>query len=430
MFVALAPAGAGAREEIAVSDTEALDRMAVSRTEAHVRAASPRRIVAGLAVCQMLLLTNAVLMAAVNGLAGLALAPSRRLATVPVVAQVLGAAVATLPASFFMKRHGRRAGFVLGAGLGIAGGALGAFAISAQSFALLLAATFLCGSYNAFGQYYRFAAADAAPLEWKSRAISLTLAGGIFGGFIGPVLGRHTRALVQPEFLASYAALGVSALAALVVAASLRFPAQSAEERHGESRPLLVILREPAVLVAVLAAAVGYGVMNLLMAATPLAMELCCGHPFADATFVLQWHTIGMFAPSFFTGTLIKRAGVLNVLLAGAAILFACAGVAISGVTVMHFWWALTLLGVGWNFLYIGGTTLLSESHAPAEKAKVQGINDCLVFLVMVVSSLTSGVVVTGTGGWSLLTWMTLPFIALTTLATSIFWLRDRPAAA
>ncbi len=166
--------------------------------------------------------------------------------------------------------------------------------------------------------------------------------------------------------------------------------------------------------------------MNLLMSATPLAMDLCCGHPFSHATFVLQWHVIGMFAPSFFTGGLIKRAGVLNVLLAGAALLFICVGVAMHGTSLMHFWWALTLLGIGWNFLYIGGTTLLTEAHDPAEKAKIQGVNDFLIYVVMVCSSLTSGVVVTGSGGWALLTELTVPFLAVTALATSILWLKQR----
>ncbi|MDO8480085.1 MAG: MFS transporter [Candidatus Rokubacteria bacterium] len=391
-----------------------------------MRVRSPKRTVARLAVCQMLLLSNGVLMAAVGALAGYALAPSPRLATVPAVAYVLGAAISTLPASLFMKRHGRRAGFLVGSILGMAGGAVGAIAIAVHSFTLLLAGTFLCGIYNAFGQYYRFAAADAAPPDWKSRAISLTLAGGIFGGFIGSAVGRVTRDLVEPQFLASYAALAVFALASFVIAAGLSFPEQSPEERHGTGRPLGVILRQPAVVVAVLAAAVGYGVMNLLMSVTPLAMDLCCGHPFADATFVLQWHVVGMFAPSFFTGGLIRRLGVLNVLLAGAALMFVCVAIAMSGVTLMHFWWALTLLGVGWNFLYIGGTMLLTEAHRPAEKAKVQGVNDSLVFAVMVSSSLTSGVVVTGSGGWAMLTRLTVPFLALTALATSILWFRER----
>ena len=391
--------------------------------------ASPKRLVAGLAVCQMLLLSNGVLLAAVNALTGFALAPSRRMATFPIVTYVIGAATSTLPASFFMKRRGRRAGFVLGAAFGIAGGAIGALAVHWHSFAVLLAATFLCGVYNAFGQYYRFAAADAAPPDWKSRAISLTLAGGIFGGFIGPAVGRYTRDLAAPQFLASYAALAAFALVSLLVILVLRFPPQSPEEKRGEGRPLGAILRQPGVIVAILAAAVGYGVMNLIMSATPLAMSLCCGHSFADAAFVLQWHVIGMFGPSFFTGALIRRVGVLNVLLAGAALNFICVGIAMNGHSVMHFWWALTLLGVGWNFLYIGGTTLLTEAHDPAEKATIQGMNDFLIYVVMIASSLTSGVIVTGGGGWATLAELSLPFLALTALATSILWLRQRRAA-
>jgi MFS family permease len=386
-------------------------------------------MVALLVGCQMLLLTNAVLLAAITALAGLALAPSPRLATVPVVMYVLGAAMSTLPASFFMKRHGRRAGFLLGASVGIVGGAVCVIAILLQSFALLLGGLLLYGAYNAFGQYYRFAAADVAPPDDRSRAISLTLAGGIVGGFVGPWVGRVTRTLVQPEFLASFAALAIFPVIALALIKQLRFPEQSTEERLSSGRPLGDILRQPAVVVAILAAAVGYGVMNLLMSATPLAMDLCCGHPFSHATFVLQWHVIGMFAPSFVTGSLIKRAGVLNVLLAGAALMFVCVGVAMHGASLMHFWWALTLLGVGWNFLYIGGTTLLTDAQAPAEKAKIQGVNDFVIYAVMVGSSLTSGVVVTGTGGWASLTGLTLPFIAVTALATSILWLRQRRTA-
>ena len=386
-------------------------------------------MVALLVGCQMLLLINAVLLAAISALAGLALAPSPRLATVPVVMYVLGAAMSTLPASFFMKRHGRRAGFLLGTIVGVLGGAVCVFAILLHSFALLLAGLFVYGIYNAFGQYYRFAAADVAAPEDKSRAISLTLAGGIVGGFVGPWVGRVTRTLVEPEFAASFAALALFPLIALALITQLRFPEQSTEERLSSGRPIVEILCQPAVGVAILAAAVGYGVMNLLMSATPLAMDLCCGHPFSHATFVLQWHVIGMFAPSFFTGSLIKRAGVLNVLLVGAAFLFVCVGIAMHGTSLMHFWWALTLLGVGWNFLYIGGTTLLTDAQAPAEKAKIQGVNDFLIYAVMVCSSLTSGVVVTGSGGWASLTGLTLPFVALTALATSILWLRQRRTA-
>lgn len=383
-----------------------------------------KRNVALLAACQALLLTNGVTLMAINGLAGLALAPDRRMATVPIAAYVVGSALSTLPASFFMKHYGRRAGFTLGSALGMVGAAIGVLAIFMQSFWLLCLGTFFSGIYNAFGQYYRFAAADMAGADFKSRAISLTLAGGIIGGVLGPETSKLTRDLLQPQFMASYALLLVFALASLAIVRQLDIPPLSAEEKRESGRPLSAIMLQPAFIVAMLAAAVGYGVMNLLMSATPLAMDIC-RHSFSDAAFVLEWHVIGMFAPSFFTGSLIKRFGVQNVLLAGAALMFACVFIAMSGVSLMHFWWALVLLGVGWNFLYIGGTTLLTEVCAPAERAKTQGINDFLIFLAMAGSSLASGMVVTGSG-WAALNQLALPFLGITTLSTAVLWLRRR----
>jgi MFS family permease len=380
------------------------------------------RSVSLLAACQALLLTNGVTLVAINALAGYALAPDKRLATLPVVGYVLGSAVTTLPASHFMRVHGRRAGFVLGAASGMAGGAIGALAIFLQSFWLLCAATFCSGIYQAFGQYLRFAAAEVAPPDWKSRAISLTLAGGIVGGFVGPAVGQATRDLVAPQYLASYASLVGFALVSMAIAASLRFPPQSQAEQHGGGRPLREIARQPVFIVAALAASVGYGVMNLLMNATPLAMDFC-GLGFRDTAFVLQWHVIGMFAPSFFTGHLIARFGVLNVLLAGAALMAGCIAIAVQGLTLMHFWWALLLLGVGWNFLFVGGTTLLTEAYAPAEKAKVQGLNDFLMFFAMAGSSFSSGLLVTS-AGWTVLNQIAIPFVALSALASAALWLK------
>ncbi len=380
---------------------------------------SARRAVALLATAQALLLTNGVLLVAVNGLAGFALAGDKRFATLPIVTYVLGSALSTLPASHFMKLHGRRAGFMLGAAAGMTGGLLGALAMAMQSFALLLTATFCSGIYQAFGQYLRFAAAEVAPPDFKSRAISLTLAGGIVGGFVGPWLGRQTLDLSATRFLASYASLVGLAMLAMLIAASLRFPKPSDEEAHGPARSLGEIARQPTFLVAVLAATVGYGVMNLLMSATPLAMEFC-GLGFGDAAFVLQWHVIGMFAPSFVTGWLITRLGVLPVLFSGVGAMAVCLGIALSGQTLMHFWWALLLLGVGWNFLFVGGTTLLTEAYLPADKAKTQGFNDFLIFLVMAASSFTSGVVVTSSG-WHMLNQLAIPLIALTFLAVILF---------
>ena len=357
---------------------------------------SEKRTIALLALAQGLLLINGVMLIAVNGLTGLALTPDRRLATLPVTSYVLGSALATVPASYFMKRFGRRSGFALGAGFGVVGGAVGAVAMLQHGFWLLCTGTLLSGIYNAFGQYYRFAAADVAPPEGKSRAISLTLAGGLLGAFVGPALGKWTRDLLEPRFVASYLAIGALALPTLAIALFMRAIPQSADEQHGHGRSLALIARQPTFVVAVMSAALGYGVMSLLMSATPLAMDMC-GLQFSDAAFVLQWHVIGMFAPSFVTGSLIKRFGVLQILLAGAGLMMVCVAIAMQGESLEHFFFALLALGLGWNFLYVGATTLLTETYAPAEKAKTQGLNDLLVSLTIITSSLTSNVIMTNT---------------------------------
>ena len=385
-----------------------------------------RRNVALLAGCQAFLLCNAVTLIAVNGLAGARLAPTPALATLTVTGYVIGTALTSLPASAFMKRHGRRAGFMLGGLLGILGGITCAIAVMIGSFWLLCLGTLCAGTYNAFGQQYRFAAADMAPADWKPKAISLTLAGGIAGGFIGPWAGKLTRDLWAVEFAATYATLSVFAVIALLIASRLRVPDMVTAGGSDVGRKFTVIARQPAFIVAVLAAALGYGTMNLLMAATPLAMDIC-GLPFADAAFVLQWHVLGMYAPSFFTGGLIKRFGVLTILMAGVVLMFACIGLALSGVTLMHFWWALLLLGIGWNFLYIGGTTLLTETYRPEERARVQGGNDFLVFAVQAVSSISAGALVLG-GGWVQLNLYAIPAVVVIAIATSML-IRQRRRA-
>ncbi len=381
-----------------------------------------------LAACQGMLLCNGVTLIAVNGLVGRQLAPTPTLATLTITGYVIGAALLTLPASRFMRRFGRRAGFMLGAVLGICGGLLCAQAVHVQSFWLLCLGTFTAGGYNAFGLQYRFAAADMAPADWKPKAISYTLAGGIMGGFIGPALGNLTRNAWGAEFLATYASLSAFALIALLIAAMLKIPDETAATHSREgSRPWAEIARQPAFIVAVLAAAIGYGTMNLLMAATPLAMDVC-GLGFGDVAFVLQWHVLGMYAPSFFTGTLIRRVGVLPVLLGGAALMLGCIGLASGGVSLLHFWWALFLLGIGWNFLYIGGTTLLTETYRPAERAMVQGSNDFMVFAVQAVSSVSAGALVLGQG-WSTLNLYALPAVGSVAALTIVLMWRRRLAA-
>jgi MFS family permease len=379
-----------------------------------------RRNVALLALCQGLLLTNGVTQVAVTSLVGLKLAPDIRLATLPATTYVLGAAAATLPAAFLMKRYGRRFGFMLGACLGILGGFVSATAVWTQSFPLLCLGTICAGIYNAIGQQYRFAAADAVDATWKSKAISLTLAGGILGGIVGPALSTVSRDFLQPTYVATYLTLAGFAFLALLVASRLAIPPLSATQQHAAGRPLREIARQPAFVVAVLSAACGYGVMNLLMTATPIAMDMC-RHPFADAAFVLEWHVIGMFAPSFFTGGIIRRIGIAPVLLTGAALMLGCIGIALSGLSVMHFWWALFLLGVGWNFLYIGGTALLTETHRPEERAKVQGSNDFVIFAVQGITALGSGALVTGSG-WMTLNVFALPVVAITAIAIALWW--------
>lgn len=367
-----------------------------------------------LAACQALLFTNNSTVIALNGLAGYALASNKALATLPVTGWVVGAALSTVPASMLMRRVGRRAGFTVGAMIGILGALICSLALFLSSFWLLCCGTIIFGVYNAFGQYYRFAAADASRPDFKARAISLVLAGGLVGGIIGPQFSQRTVDLFSTHYLGAYLSLIGFLVIVIVLLRWLDIPPPSEAELSGPVRPMREIARQPAFFVAVLAATIGYGVMNLLMVSTPLAMGFC-GHPFGDAATVIGWHVIGMFAPSFFTGSLIKRFGVLNVMFVGALILYACVAIALSGITVAHFWFAMVLLGIGWNFLYIGGTTLLTESYRPSERAKVQGINDMTIFVTMATTSFSSGLLL-DRNGWATINYLALPFITIAVL--------------
>lgn len=379
-----------------------------------------RKNVAVLAACQGLLLTNNSVLISVNALAGYALAPDKALATLPVTAYFAGSALATLPLSFLMKRYGRRAGFTLGAVFAILGSLLSAGAIYAASFWLLSFGTLVLGAYFAAGQYYRFAAADSAPPEFRGMAISLVLAGGIIGGFLGPETSKLTKDLIPGHvFAGAYSSLVAFALLAMLVLRWLEIPPLSESERKAAGRPLAAIARQPAFIVAVLCGTVSYGVMNLLMTATPLAM-VGHQHPFSDAAFVIQWHLVGMFAPSFVTGSLIRRFGLMAVMLTGVLLNAAGVALALAGMQVMNFWLAMLLIGTGWNFLFIGATALLTESHAPAERAKVQGVNDAAIFTTLVASSLSSGALFT-LQGWQTMNLWALPVLLLA--GAGILWL-------
>jgi len=323
-----------------------------------------------------------------------------------------------MPASLHMRRVGRRAGLTAGTAWGIVGALVCAGAVWAQSFWLLCFGALVFGVYNAYGQYYRFAAADVASADFKSTAISLVLAGGLVGGILGPTTSRFTVDLLQPRFTGAYLALIGFALATLLLLRFVRIPTPDAKTQAARGRPLAEIVAQPKFIVAVMAGAIGYGVMNFLMTSTPIAMGVC-GHPYGDAAFVISSHVIAMYAPSFITGRLIRRFGVLQIMFTGALLNFAAIGVALSGIAVPQFWASLVLLGVGWNFLYVGGTTLLTEAYRPEEMAKAQGANDQTIFIMMVISSFTSGLTVT-TAGWERVNQFALPMIAV--VAIAIVW--------
>lgn len=384
-----------------------------------------RRQVGLLVLCQALLYTNNVALIAINGLAGLALAPTPAWATLPVTAYIVGAAATTYFASLAMGRYGRRAGFMLGAAIGVAGLSLATYAVLSRNFALLCTATFITGAFNAFWQYTRFAAADVAEAydpSLKERAIAWALAGGLAGGVLGPELSKATRELLPGAFAGTYAALAVSALIALLVASRLRIPLKSTQV-EAAPRPLAVIARQPAFVVAVLVGAVSYGAMNLLMTATPLAMRVC-GFGYPDAADVIKWHVLAMFAPGFFTGDLMRRFGNQPVMLAGCGLMFVAIAVAHAGLSYWHFWVSLVALGIGWNFMFVAATALLTTTYTAAEKAKVQGVNDLAILVTMITSSASSGALLSRTG-WTDLNTYAVPAVLLATAAA--LWLALRP---
>jgi len=377
-----------------------------------------------LALCQGLFLTNNVVFIAINGLVGLQLAPYGWMATLPVMGYVVGGALSTGLVARTQRRWGRQASFQIGLAVAVVSALLCAGAAFAHQFWLLCAATVVAGYYSANGQLYRFAAAELVPPAFREKAVSLVLAGGLLGAVVGPNLANHTRNLLAAPFAGAYVALVLVGLLSMLLMAFVRFPAvaQAADGAASQGRPLGALLREPAFFVATLGAALGYGVMNLLMAATPLAMQVC-GYDFADAAFVLEWHVIGMFAPGFFTGHLIKRFGVLVVMGVGVLLNAACVAVALAGVEIAHFTVALTLLGVGWNFLFTGSTTLAMQAYRPEEKDRAQAAINFCVFATMALTSFASGALVT-TQGWVLLNWGSLLPIGLT--GAGLAWLAWR----
>jgi MFS family permease len=372
-----------------------------------------------LAFAQGLFLTNNVVFIAINGLVGLSLAPYGWMATLPVMGYVVGGALATPLVAWTQRLYGRKGSFLIGLVVAAVSALLCFYAAWSKNFILLVAATVVGGYYNANAQLYRFAAAELALPSFKEKAVSLVLAGGLIGAVAGPNLAAATRTLTATPFAGAYLALAGVALLGLLVLAFIDFPAHKVAAKSQGGRPLIEIMKQPVFIVAALGSALGYGVMNLLMAATPLAMQTC-GLPFSDAALVLEWHVIGMFAPGFFTGSLIKRFGTLRIMGVGVLLNALCIAIALSGVELHQFLIALFLLGVGWNFLFTGATTLALDAYTPEEKDKAQGALNFCVFVVLALSSFASGVLVT-TQGWALLNWGSTVPVALTGLA--LLWL-------
>ncbi|NOK32051.1 MFS transporter [Corallococcus exercitus] len=379
-----------------------------------------------LTLCQCFFMLNNITFTFVNGLVGLALAPVSWMATLPVTGYVVGSALATTLVARSQRAWGRKRSFQLGLVVGIAASGLCAFAAATGRFWLLVLATMLAGYYNANAALYRFVAMELVGPAYKERSISWVLAGGILGAVTGPNLARYTKDLLGTPFTGAYAMLVAFALVALAVMSFITFPALPRPDPARPGRSLREIARQPVFVVAVAASALGYGVMNLLMSATPIAMTQM-HHSFDHAALVIEWHVLAMFTPSFFTGQLIKRFGVLRVMWVGLAANLACIVIALSGVAVMQFLVALVLLGVGWNFLFIGGTTLFTEAYRPEEKTTVQSTMDFCIYSTMAVTSFASGALIT-TRGWEYLNWGSL--IPMGALAVALVYLATQRRAA
>ncbi len=378
-----------------------------------------KRNVLILAACQTLYMSGTSLMITTSPLIGNMIAPDKSLSTLPLAFHHAGVMVATIPASHLMRAIGRRNGFMLATFFGMAGAAIAGLAIMEASFWLFCFGVFVVGWFNGFAVFYRFAAADSASPEFRPKAISWVLTGGLFAAILGPELAKATIDLLPPVLYAgSYFALIGLYVVNLLLVSRVRIPPLTAAEKAMRGRPLLDILKQPKCLMAVSSAFIAYGVMSLLMTSTPLAMQ-ACGFDFNSSATVIQAHILGMFLPSFFTGHLVKRFGAVQIILTGILINIICVAVDLHGIHFLNFASGLFLLGVGWNFMFIGATTLLTETHEPSERAKVQGFNDFLIFGTIALAAFGSGNLLHNFG-WEIVNYGVLPF--LVALLVFVLW--------
>lgn len=382
-----------------------------------------RRNAVILAIAQALYGAALTAVVVTAGLVGAQLAPSASWATLPMSMTIVGTALTTLPISLMMRRTGRRLGFVVCALVGAVGSLVGVVAIFQRSFELFLLGCFLVGVYQASASYYRFAAADTASPVFRPKAISWVMTGGIVAALIGTVLVMYTVDLLAPvTFAGTWVVMSLLALAGAAILLAVDIPLT---EKHDapSGRPLSVIARQPRYIVAALTAMLAYGIMMLVMTATPVAM-LGCGFSVQDSSWVIQWHALAMFVPSFFTGSLITRFGAEKVSAFGMVLLVGAAGAGLMGIHFENFAVGLILLGLGWNFGFIGGTTLLTDTYEPEERNKAQGLNDFLVFATTAATSLSAGKLLAWFG-WEGVNYAVLPMVALALVM--IVWLARHP---
>ena len=419
-----------------------------------------KKNVALLALCQALFNSSTGVVLSVSALVGLALASNKSLATLPQALQWEATAAFSIPLALMMRRYGSRAGFVFGAMMGSIGAIVAAIAIFQGSFELYLIAIIFFGAFTISGQTYRFAAVDVADEKWHSVAISLVVGGGVLAAFVGPEISKWTHDVAglwlgnetfakaveficgpgfvanvtleagkNPpyQFASTFIILAFIPIFLIFLVCQVGFPPVQEQKFDNTGRRWAVVIRQPGYITAVLCAVIGWGVMVLMMAATPLAMVREFGHTFEDSAFIAQWHMFGMFAPSFFTGSLIKKCGLLNVLLAGLVLSSTAALIGMSGGTMQHFWFANVCVGCGWNFLFVGSTHLLTKMYHPEEKAKAQGINDFLVFQSVAVFSLSAGLLHNNVG-WVNICALLLPCVSIVFIA--VLYLKFKPGAA
>lgn len=375
-----------------------------------------------LALCQALFMSGTSLMVATTALVGYALADDKIYASLPFTLQLVATMLTSIPAGILMNKIGRKKTFLFATVLAMLGAAICAYAVVNNSFFLFTIGSILIGIFSGFANFYRFTAADIVDKEDKSRAISFVMAGGVLAAIIGPNLANLTREMITgAAFAGSYASIILLYVLSFVLINFLDLPhkAQQKQNASGKSRALSLIIKQPRFIIAVISGMLGYATMTLVMTATPLAMQHH-QYVYSDTAFVIQWHVLGMFAPSFFTGHLIKRFGLLTVMFTGTILGFACVFINLLGSSINHFWFALILLGISWNFLFIGATTLLTETYNESEKFKTQALNDFIVFSVVAFASLSAGILHHNLG-WQFVNYMAIPSLVIILL--SLFWL-------